>query len=370
MRKLKIAERDFISLVISGAGLSSHCTLSPNPDWNEIFRYADEHALLGLLAESLSGKALKERCSVASINWVADNGEKVLVSLREALFVISLDIVKKNKRMNELLTQIFQYLDGAGVTAVLQKGQGVARHYPNPMMRMSGDIDLLVSEGDYECAKELLMSKCTKFLPEINKDKHCQFLFNDIEVEIHATEFSVMKNGTHERYRQWCEELFRSKAFDYFECGGVKIRVAKPEYDLFYTFLHFVKHYYYEGVGMKQLLDMKVSPLPSLEGKQRFNKWIEDFELTKEWNAVARLNLENDSLFLGLIMHQGNMGRNEKMKSSWHYMHRAWHMAKHDFLYALRYLPFSKRKFLLAYIGKVSGSWCYFIDHRIRRKFL
>jgi hypothetical protein len=56
------------------------------------------------------------------------------------------------------IRKAFRLLRAAGVEPILFKGWSIARFYPNPALRPSGDIDVLVSAGDYGKAKSVAES--------------------------------------------------------------------------------------------------------------------------------------------------------------------------------------------------------------------
>jgi Uncharacterised nucleotidyltransferase len=58
----------------------------------------------------------------------------------------------------ERTIQAFRLLRDAGIEPILMKGWAVARHYPQPMLRAYGDIDLLVRPEEYRAARQALGS--------------------------------------------------------------------------------------------------------------------------------------------------------------------------------------------------------------------
>lgn len=54
-------------------------------------------------------------------------------------------IENQNKFVNRMCVKVFNELRAAGFECVLLKGQGNALMYPRPLLRVSGDIDILVT---------------------------------------------------------------------------------------------------------------------------------------------------------------------------------------------------------------------------------
>ena len=58
--------------------------------------------------------------------------------------------------LNDRLTRLVPMFQAEGINAILLKGQGMARYYPNPLRRQCGDIDLYIGMEDYDKACELV----------------------------------------------------------------------------------------------------------------------------------------------------------------------------------------------------------------------
>src|SRR6266550_790143 len=75
----------------------------------------------------------------------------------------SADLLHQAYRLQTLLARIHQtktekisrLLRAAGVDSIVVKGWAVARHYPQPGLRPSGDIDLLIRPRDYRAAQDV-----------------------------------------------------------------------------------------------------------------------------------------------------------------------------------------------------------------------
>lgn len=69
----------------------------------------------------------------------------------------TLQIEQQNKEMNSFLSRLTEKMRGADIYSLLVKGQGIAQCYERPFWRASGDVDLFLSEDNYQKAKELLL---------------------------------------------------------------------------------------------------------------------------------------------------------------------------------------------------------------------
>lgn len=87
-------------------------------------------------------------------------------------------------------SEIVEILKSNGIDSCILKGSSVALNYPNPLSRPMGDIDVLVSECDYEKASLLFISK--EQFDENRHDFHVGFNYKNVRIEIHRffTEYS------------------------------------------------------------------------------------------------------------------------------------------------------------------------------------
>ena len=101
------------------------------------------------------------------------------------------------------------------VKAVLVKGQGVAQTYSRPLWRASGDVDLFLSDSNYEGAKKVLCPVADSVDPEDLDRKHLAIQISGFEVELHGTLKVCIS-------KRWDDCLARVQS-DVFENGGTRI---------------------------------------------------------------------------------------------------------------------------------------------------
>lgn len=323
------AEADLIALIRRGAGLTGECLLSDNPAWTVIYRLAHHHAVLGILAQAVDGK-------------LSDK------NIEQRLFSDTLSIIQHNKLLNQVQARAVRLLHQSGIRSIVQKGQAVAQDYPQPLLRMGGDIDLLVPEEDYPAAYNLF---CQQFTP-VGEDRHygdlhSTFLCGEVEVELHATEFGAQPREYCQMYRQLCSEMWRAGQFRSYNMEGEEIYMAPATFDAFYIFLHIIKHYYWHGIGLRQVLDFVVF-LQAHDDEidhAQILRWAEQFHLTRQWQAFA--DIWNQPQLLSLVIRQGNMGRLKSQGFSSHRLVRLLQIIPMNYRFARRHLPFSRKSFLL-----------------------
>lgn len=112
-------------------------------DWDKVYQLAQEQSVQGLVLQG--------------IDWfkVHDSGFTIpQVLLLEWIGEVQM-IEQQNKEMNKFIASLVQKLQSVGIYSLLVKGQGGAQCYEKPLWRCSGDIDLLLSNDNYQKAKNV-----------------------------------------------------------------------------------------------------------------------------------------------------------------------------------------------------------------------
>ena len=143
-------------------------------------------------------------------------------------------------------------LEEAEIPFLPLKGSVIRRFYPEEWMRISCDVDILVSAEHIESAEKVLTQKLQ--YRRGGKTVHDISLYtpNDVHVELHFSlmEASAMPAVTSILHRVW----------DYVRpMDGWRYRLElAPEMIYFYHIAHMVKHVYQGGFGVRFLLDTKL----------------------------------------------------------------------------------------------------------------
>ena len=125
-------------------------------DFSQIMRLAEEQSVVGLVTAGLEHV----------------NDVKIPQAWTLQFIGSTLQIEQQNKAMNEFVAQLIEKLRKEDVYAVLVKGQGIAQCYERPLWRSSGDVDLLLSDTNYEKAKKVLLPLATDVETEYTHVKH------------------------------------------------------------------------------------------------------------------------------------------------------------------------------------------------------
>ena len=97
-----------------------------------------------------------------------------------------LQCVANNSRVARAEKEVSELFEKNNMPNVILKGTSYAQYYPNPVLRMRGDVDVLVDENDFEAASALLVSNGYVCACDPKRDKrHIEYFKNGLEVELH-----------------------------------------------------------------------------------------------------------------------------------------------------------------------------------------
>ena len=212
---------------------------TPRPeirDWKELFRFARRQSLMGICSPTRFEGELPPKELL--LEWY---GTESVVRARNAV-------------LNRQAVELTERLRADGLACCILKGQGNARLYPDPALRMSGDIDVWV-DADQETLREYVR----KQFPEAKESfKHIKFpLFEDTPVDVHDTPLKLHCPWRNRRLQQWLEENKAGQMAHAVRLPGTDADVAVPTaaFNAVYQLGHILIHFIDEGIGLRQIVD-------------------------------------------------------------------------------------------------------------------
>lgn len=162
-------------------------------------------------------------------------------------------ILNTHRKLNAAIARVVSVLQEADVPCVLLKGQGVARFYPNPLLRECGDIDLYV--GPERLPDAIRATAPLSDKPERSKmsGKHWLLWIGDAEIEFHHTMLPKTRRKSRDFSTIETEGLSDDLATVDFE--GVPVDTPGGTFNAFYLFFHAWQHFLGSGIGLRQLCD-------------------------------------------------------------------------------------------------------------------
>lgn len=243
-------------------------------DWQEIYQLATEQSVLGLVLAGLEHSDVKPPQALL-LQWI---GEVQIIEQR-------------NKEMNVFIADMIEKLRKNDIYTLLVKGQGVAQCYEKPLWRPSGDVDLLLSEVNYKKAKELLLPLSSSNKNEERYSRHLGMSIGQWYVEIHGS----LRTGLSARVDKEVDaaqySVFIGGNVRSWDNKGTLVFLPAPTEDVFLVFTHFIKHFYKEGMSLRQVCDW-CRLLWTYRNEIKVD-WLElhlrKAGLMEEWQAFAAL---------------------------------------------------------------------------------
>ena len=270
-------------------------------DYSAIMRMAEEQSVVGLVT--------------AGLERVSD----VKVPKEWALQFIgsTLQVEQQNKAMNEFVAWLIELLRKNDVYALLVKGQGIAQCYERPLWRASGDVDLLLSENNYEKAKKLLVPLASDVETEYTHFMHLGMTIDGWVVELHGTQHSRLSRRVDSMIDTVQKDIFYGGNVRSWENNHTQVFLPAPNEDVIFVFTHILHHFFFEGIGLRQLCDWcrLLWKYRSEIDVKLLEKRLREAGLMTEWKAFAAFAVD----YLGmpveaLPLFNENDNQNEKFR--------------------------------------------------------
>lgn len=212
-------------------------------DWNVVYRQAQEQSVQGIVlqgVEELKAKGIELGVpKTLLLQWI---GEVQMIEQR-------------NKDMNAFIAKLITKLREADIYALLVKGQGIAQCYEKPLWRSCGDVDLYLSKENYEKAKAFLLPLAERIEIEDKKRLHLGMTIGGWVVELHGTLYTEISHKINRVSDEVHEDIFYGGNVRSWINSGVQVFLPSANSDVIIVFIHFIDHFYGEGVGLRQICD-------------------------------------------------------------------------------------------------------------------
>ena len=207
-------------------------------NWEKIYNLASEQSVVGLLAAGIDNLNLE-----------------VPLELKLQIIGEALQIEQQNKAMNGFIAKLIAQMREADIYTLLVKGQGIAQCYEKPLWRASGDVDLLLSDSNYQKAKEFLLPMASDHKPDERYSKHLGMNIGEWYVEIHGTLRTGLSGRIDRELDDNQNDVFQGGKVRVWKNGGTDVMLPAPDNDVLFVFTHFIKHFFKEGMNLRQVCD-------------------------------------------------------------------------------------------------------------------
>ena len=315
----------FFELLRIALGRQEKLSRTPSEqEWSDLYEMAKEQTLLGVLYEGL--------CRLSSDQKPP---HQLLINWHASVQKIILD----NKRLNHDTVWVSQRWQKLGYRNVILKGQGNALLYPDPKMRIPGDIDIWL-DGDRREIAAYIRSHFPKL--EVTRIEMEFPVRKDTPIEVHFLPSFLYNPFTDRKMQQYFRiQLANPKQVEL--PGEGTISIPNDEMNLVFQLSHIYRHLFYEGIGLRQLVDyyyllqrliipgddtlrQKVLPVIRQLRLQDFAgalMWLlgEVFHLPEE-QMLVRADERRGRFLLGEVMRAGNFGHADDRVGNWSEMNR------------------------------------------------
>lgn len=233
----------FYELIQVALGTRICLSYLPSADvWGELYAMAKKQSLVGVCFAGVQKlvNQQQEPPEMLYYNWMG----------------IAAKVQQKNETINRQCVEVQKmFLDGGLETCIL-KGQGVGSYYHDglKLLRQSGDIDIWVN-GDWRKVMDYVNARTPN--KEFD-DKHTHLnVLDDTIVEVHWWPSVSSNPFVCKRLRAfYTEQASIQCAHKVTLSGGATICAPDADFEAIHVAMHAYGHYLYEGIGLRQLMDL------------------------------------------------------------------------------------------------------------------
>lgn len=151
-----------------------------------------------------------------------------------------------NEQLLNEQNSVLRLMESCGIPCVILKGSSSAANYPNPSLRIMGDIDILVSPEHQAAAVEILQKN--GYGEILDESHHCHMTIskNNITVEVHKEPNGLIFNENKEidkNIREFFSDAIKNRQFT------GEIPILSDEHQAVALILHKLEHFFVRRVG-------------------------------------------------------------------------------------------------------------------------
>jgi len=227
----------FFELLLVATGAKSELSRSySEKEWEGAYCLAEEQAITGIILFGIENLQ-----SVHGSRFMANIPKELLLQ-----WIGMAQMIEQNSKMlAEASKRVVKYFRDNGFACEILKGSAVARYYPEPLRRSSGDVDVWV-----DGSREKIYDFARKF---DNDDKlygvnyhHIHFhLIENVHTEVHIWPSFLSSPLRNKRLHQFCNLHRPTMDGD----------IPSLAFDRVFILLHCYRHICGDGVGLRQVMD-------------------------------------------------------------------------------------------------------------------
>ena len=214
-----------------------------NFNWSAFCEFAKKQTLMGVVFDGV--QRLKKDVAPP-------------LPLLMSWFGVSQKIGQRNNVLNEATVAIYRKVVAVGYPCCILKGQGNAVLYPNPSARTPGDVDVWVDASREEIRSLAhMLAKGNNGHVDDESLNHIGLTVNGVTVELHSTPGFMASFVYNRRLQTWLRQNVGAQCSNMVALpdGAGEVAVPTGAFNAVYQLYHLYHHYFYEGVGLRQVVD-------------------------------------------------------------------------------------------------------------------
>lgn len=302
-------------------------------NWDEVYKLAEEQSVVGVVLAGI------EKLRTTNILETSGTSEHVQVNINQELLLQWIGEVQmleqQNQAMNSFVAELIEKMRKVDIYTLLLKGQGIAQCYEKPFWRSSGDVDLFLSTENYEKAKQYLLPLASSSDKEYQYENHLGMTIDSWVVELHGQLRCGLSTRIDRVLDEIRDEIIYGGNVRSWTKGNTQVFLLGIDCDIFFIFTHLLKHFYIDGLGLRQVCDWcrLLWSYRASHNQRLLESRLRKARLMSEWKAfgafaVEYLGMPIESMpfyspdkkwnrkadkICSFILEVGNMGHNRDM---------------------------------------------------------
>lgn len=206
-------------------------------DWEVLYEFAKKQTIVGVMFAGVEKLAKEQRPPKQILmNW----------------YMLVEHVKKRNVRLNEAVIEVTSQFERDGFPNCVLKGQGNALMYPDPSLRVPGDIDLWpLAER-----KKIFRYVRQRFPNTEMLYHHLEFpIVKDVMTEVHFFPMFLNNPLYNRRFQKWMASVAKQQCENRVELPQGSFCKPTDDFNVVYQLAHIRHHFFDEGIGLRQLLD-------------------------------------------------------------------------------------------------------------------
>ena len=235
----------------------------------EIYKLSKAHDVAHLVGDALNKSGVFENLPAD----IDENERAAIAKVKEKFDEQIFTAVYRYENINYELEQICKTLEEAKIPFIPLKGSVIRKYYPEPWMRTSCDIDILVKEKDADNAAEYLQTQLQYGVDRKGQHDVSMFTASNVHVELH---FKLLDSD----FKQ-VKDLIDVWSGDEISLLSDSEYQMSKELFLLYHIYHMAKHFVHGGCGVRPFADLWLYNRVNTGNTNKRNKLLSDGELLK-----------------------------------------------------------------------------------------